>query len=152
MVGKAGDAAITVSTSTRVYSKQDIIIFDDTFAHSVKNSGTTPRTVLSIDIWHPQLTLPTRQQLSGAFPPRGDDVCRARVHLVHQLKQLPSSVLVGYKSLTLLVDAMYTCKQNYTNAKTLTDIVHTYRHYFTYSLTRSLTHSLTHAQLIDTYR
>lgn len=91
VVGEAGGAAITVSTSTRVYSKQDIIIFDDTFAHSVQNSGTSPRTVLLIDIWHPQLTLSTRQQLIGAFPPRGDDACRAPVH---QLKQLPSSVLI----------------------------------------------------------
>jgi small GTP-binding protein len=63
-----GEAAITVGGETRPYCAEPIA-FDDTFPHSVHNSSACARTVLLLDVWHPQLTPAARQQLLAAFPP-----------------------------------------------------------------------------------
>ena len=51
---------------TRPYCAEPIA-FDDTFPHSVHNSSACARTVLLLDVWHPQLTPAARQQVLAAW-------------------------------------------------------------------------------------
>lgn len=44
--------------------ERDIIIFDDSFLHSAKNTGNSSRTVLIFDVWHPDLSKQERNALS----------------------------------------------------------------------------------------
>ena len=41
---------------TRRWRAGRAIAFDDSFVHRVWHNGTTPRLVLIVDIWHPDLT------------------------------------------------------------------------------------------------
>ncbi|MBT0584860.1 aspartyl/asparaginyl beta-hydroxylase domain-containing protein [Alteromonas oceanisediminis] len=43
------------------------MVFDDSFLHSAKNEGEVPRSVLILDIWHPDLTLGERNALARFF-------------------------------------------------------------------------------------
>jgi Aspartyl/Asparaginyl beta-hydroxylase/Homocysteine S-methyltransferase len=43
-------------------------VFDDSFAHDVSHEGDSPRSVLLIDIWHPDLTDFERQALCRLLP------------------------------------------------------------------------------------
>lgn len=41
------------------------MIFDDSFEHEVWHNGTSPRLILIVDVWHPELTLEERKMLTS---------------------------------------------------------------------------------------
>lgn len=45
-----------------------LFVFDDSYLHSVTHHGSA-RTVLIIDVWHPNLTLAERQLIQSLYPP-----------------------------------------------------------------------------------
>lgn len=47
---------IRVGAETRTWQEGQCLIFDDSFEHEVWHSGDSPRIVLVLDIWHPDLT------------------------------------------------------------------------------------------------
>lgn len=49
------DCSITVNGEERQYCPGKVMIFDDSFEHSVANRGSADRVVLLVDIWHPTL-------------------------------------------------------------------------------------------------
>jgi hypothetical protein len=60
-----GGAALTVGGSTFEWRKGEFVIFDDSYPHSARNRLGGDRTVFSIDIWHPGLTLVETEALSS---------------------------------------------------------------------------------------
>jgi len=46
---------IRVGDQTRSWKEGEILVFDDSFEHEVKNDTLMPRVVLIFDIWHPEL-------------------------------------------------------------------------------------------------
>ena len=56
-----GGAFLTVANESRSWSTPGtVIVFDDSFEHSVRNTGSRPRIVLILDFWHPDLPLHQR--------------------------------------------------------------------------------------------
>jgi len=49
------------------WKENELLIFDDSFVHSVKNEGKTPRTILLFDTWQPDLSLEERDACIGVF-------------------------------------------------------------------------------------
>lgn len=47
---------IRVGSETRAWEEGKCLIFDDSFEHEVWHSGNSNRTVLVLDVWHPDLT------------------------------------------------------------------------------------------------
>jgi aspartate beta-hydroxylase len=52
-----GDTAIRVDTETRGWKDGEMMIFDDTFEHEAWNRTKTPRAVLLLKAYHPELTV-----------------------------------------------------------------------------------------------
>ena len=48
----------------RTWQEGKIIIFDDSFEHEVWHEGESFRLVLIVDMWHPEITMQQRRQLS----------------------------------------------------------------------------------------
>ncbi|MFI2759032.1 aspartyl/asparaginyl beta-hydroxylase domain-containing protein [Streptomyces echinatus] len=55
--------SITVAGETRTWEEGKCLLFDYSFEHEARNTGTRPRTCLLIDLWHPETTLPERRAL-----------------------------------------------------------------------------------------
>ncbi|XP_055838514.1 aspartyl/asparaginyl beta-hydroxylase isoform X3 [Episyrphus balteatus] len=55
---------LRVGENNRTWEEGKFLIFDDSFEHEVWHNGTSPRLVLIVDIWHPDLTKEQRQSLS----------------------------------------------------------------------------------------
>jgi Ras-related protein Rab-1A len=49
-------ASISVGDETRLYEQGRLLVFDDTFEHSVRHISGGKRVVLLFDIWHPQVS------------------------------------------------------------------------------------------------
>lgn len=47
---------LRVASRWRTWREGEWLIFDDSFEHEVWHNGTTPRLVLIVDMWHPELT------------------------------------------------------------------------------------------------
>jgi hypothetical protein len=63
-------SVISVNGLDYGYSDHIPIIFDDSYLHSVRNmSLTESRIVLVVDIWHPDMSLAAREELSNTYPP-----------------------------------------------------------------------------------
>jgi aspartyl/asparaginyl beta-hydroxylase (cupin superfamily) len=60
----AHGCSITVAGETRVWSRDDFLIFDDSFLHSAKNESDLSRTVMIFDVWHPGLCDDERRALA----------------------------------------------------------------------------------------
>ena len=45
-----------VGNTTRPWHEGELMVFDDTLEHEARNQGTSDRTVLIFNIWHPDLT------------------------------------------------------------------------------------------------
>jgi aspartate beta-hydroxylase len=60
-----GDCAIRVGTETRRWQNGRCLVFDDSFEHEAWNHTDRPRTVLIVDIWHPDLTRGEITRLNG---------------------------------------------------------------------------------------
>ncbi|MFD8007274.1 aspartyl/asparaginyl beta-hydroxylase domain-containing protein [Streptomyces mirabilis] len=55
--------SITVAGETRSWEEGKCLLFDYSFEHEARNTGTHPRTCLLIDLWHPETTVPERRAL-----------------------------------------------------------------------------------------
>lgn len=55
---------LRVADDTRSWAEGKVIVFDDSFEHEVWHNGTSPRLVLIVDVWHPEITMKERQNLS----------------------------------------------------------------------------------------
>ena len=65
------DCSITVNGECRPYVPGKVIVFDDSFTHSVRNDGDdSERVVLLVDLWHPDLTSSSIAQISSCFSVR----------------------------------------------------------------------------------
>lgn len=63
---------LTVGQVSQKYQEGEVLVFDDTYLHSVTNAfGETERAVLLVDIWHPAVAhIPHLQkQIVDTFPP-----------------------------------------------------------------------------------
>lgn len=49
-------ASISIADVDYPYRAGELICFDPTFFHSVRNDGNAPRDVLLVNVWHPELT------------------------------------------------------------------------------------------------
>jgi len=65
-------ATICVGNETRRWSDSDVLVFDDSFEHEVRNDSPDPRLVFIFDIWHQSLR--TDEQRLAAL----DAVAKAR--------------------------------------------------------------------------
>ena len=61
------DCFLIVNGDERPYRPGRAVVFDDSFTHSVRNSGDGERVVLLIDIWHPSLPPSAIAELSKEF-------------------------------------------------------------------------------------
>ena len=52
----AGDCRLRIAGETRSWVEGKCVVFDDTFEHEAWNFTDLPRTVLIVDLWHPDLT------------------------------------------------------------------------------------------------
>ena len=62
--------SLTVTKEKKSWEERKCIFFDDSFHHSAQYSGgddDSPRVVLLIDLWHPDLTQKERNALSYIF-------------------------------------------------------------------------------------
>ena len=56
---------IRVANETRKWYEGKVIVFDDSFEHEIWHEGDThARLVLSVDVWHPDLSEAKRKELS----------------------------------------------------------------------------------------
>ncbi|XP_055374605.1 aspartyl/asparaginyl beta-hydroxylase isoform X2 [Condylostylus longicornis] len=55
---------IRVAKDLKTWEEGKFLIFDDSFEHEVWHNGTSPRLVLIVDIWHPDLSESERKSLS----------------------------------------------------------------------------------------
>jgi len=55
---------IRVAKTEKTWEEGKFLIFDDSFEHEVWHNGTSPRLILIVDIWHPDLTESQRKSLS----------------------------------------------------------------------------------------
>jgi hypothetical protein len=61
----AGDCAIRVDTETRIWREGECMVFDDYFEHEAWNHTAQQRSVLIVDLWHPDLTTEEIKLLAG---------------------------------------------------------------------------------------
>ena len=54
-VPEPSQTIITVGDESRRWSQGKCLFFDDSYMHSVEHSGKKTRTILNIDLWHPNL-------------------------------------------------------------------------------------------------
>lgn len=53
-------ARLSVGDEVRAYVAGDVMVFDDSFRHSIENAGRDDLHLLMFDLWNPQLTLAER--------------------------------------------------------------------------------------------
>ena len=56
-------ATIRVGTETRSWEEGKCLVFDDSWEHEATNPSDHPRTVLLVDVWHPDLSAEQRKSL-----------------------------------------------------------------------------------------
>lgn len=54
-----------VANVTEVWKSGKIVVFDDSFEHQLINDGKSPLLLLSLDLWHPELTVNQRVSLGS---------------------------------------------------------------------------------------
>ncbi len=52
---RASRLSVRVASETLLWQEGKILLFDDSYEHEVWNDGETPRAVLIIDLWHPEI-------------------------------------------------------------------------------------------------
>ena len=60
-------AAIRVGDETRRWQAGKVLLLDDSFEHEVWNNAATPRLVLILDVWHPDINLRERDDIRRAL-------------------------------------------------------------------------------------
>jgi len=79
LVIDANDAdRLTVGGEARAWVPGELLVFDETFAHSVSVTGPRDRIVLSLELWHPGVRAHEKAGLSRYFGLRRDWLTRAR--------------------------------------------------------------------------
>jgi len=58
---------IRVKEDIRYWTRDNCLIFDDSFEHEVFHKGQTPRVAFIIDLWHPELTQTERNILEAIY-------------------------------------------------------------------------------------
>lgn len=61
------DARLLVGDEARAYAAGDLIVFDDSFRHSIENDGADDLHLLIFDLWNPQLTPAERQAFAAVL-------------------------------------------------------------------------------------
>jgi Aspartyl/Asparaginyl beta-hydroxylase len=62
----SSSATMRVGTETRGWEQGKCIVFDDSWEHEVTNRSDRPRSILLIDIWHPDLSKTQRDAIADA--------------------------------------------------------------------------------------
>ena len=75
-------ASLTVGGETRHWEEGKCLIFDDSFEHSVEHTGSEPRLVLIVDVWHPAMGHVDRAR--SVTPPNGENGMLQRYLDLHQ--------------------------------------------------------------------
>ena len=73
LMGSDGYCELTVGGESRRYSAGKLLLFDDSFLHSVVSHSGTDRIVLLCDLWHPQLSPAHIARICHALPPPSRD-------------------------------------------------------------------------------
>jgi len=60
-----GDVVMRVEQQEQRWTEGKFFVFDDSFEHEVWHRAETPRLVLIVDVWHPDLTPEERSSLSA---------------------------------------------------------------------------------------
>lgn len=60
-----GDCALRVGGETRTWETGRCLVFDDSFEHEAWNRTTAARTILVVDVWHPDLSAAEITALRG---------------------------------------------------------------------------------------
>lgn len=60
-------AGIRVADQTREFREGSAIVLDDSYVHEVWNEGESPRVLLLLDLWHPDVRLEERQRINNMF-------------------------------------------------------------------------------------
>jgi hypothetical protein len=64
----SGDCGIRVGGETRRWRKGECLLFDDAYEHETWNlDASEPRTVLLLDVWHPEVQIGERDALVAMF-------------------------------------------------------------------------------------
>lgn len=63
LVVPSGTSIRVANHAPRSWKPGKFIIFDDSFEHEVWHNGTSPRLILIVDVWHPELTALERKSL-----------------------------------------------------------------------------------------
>ena len=66
-VGDDGACVMEVGGVTVAYTAGRSFVFDDSFAHGVRNASSQARAVLVVDVWHPQLSQASVALIAAAF-------------------------------------------------------------------------------------
>ena len=61
----SGDCAIKVGEEVRYWAEGECLVFDDYYQHEAWNHTAETRTVVILDIWHPELSRREIQLLEG---------------------------------------------------------------------------------------
>ena len=72
------DTGIRVATESRTWTEGKCLLFEDCFEHEVWNHSDSPRVVLIVDLWHPDLTDIEIRALTAGF--RKVEVRRVFMH------------------------------------------------------------------------
>ena len=82
-------ASITVGGETRGWQEGKCLIFDDSIEHSVLHTGSQPRLVLIVDVWHPAMSHEDRARSIGLRhrPADGSNELLLRYLDTHQLAE-----------------------------------------------------------------
>jgi aspartate beta-hydroxylase len=59
------DCALKVAGIERAWQMHEVLVFDDTFEHEAWNRSKEARTILLMDIWHPDLTPAERETITA---------------------------------------------------------------------------------------
>merc|ERR1712216_125681 len=52
----------SVASNSRHWIEGSVVCFDDSFQHEVWHTGTAPRVVLIVDVWHPDMDHSSRRR------------------------------------------------------------------------------------------
>jgi aspartate beta-hydroxylase len=61
------DCGVRVGTVTRTWEPSKVLVLDDSFNHETWNRGEKPRTILLVDIWHPDIDPTERDEIKHMF-------------------------------------------------------------------------------------
>jgi aspartyl/asparaginyl beta-hydroxylase (cupin superfamily) len=64
---QADNSWLRADEETVKYETGKSFIFDDTYRHEVKNDGDLDRIILLVDVYHPDLTVEDKKEISKYF-------------------------------------------------------------------------------------